>query len=451
LNLTELFALEDYEGEDDEDNLTEDLDDYYDDQSCLDDDSEYDGECDRCHCHFHARHWPEYMNRERVPLRECVEQRLTRIFETTPSLRLYNTLLSISHNIFETESHLSKTLLEIAGNTPDNLVAALNISVFLGDESTVASLLKLHAYLLRPRDAITLQSAVCTLDDSEYQSKGFAILEQELEDSMRAIHATIRSCFSHIEDESNQKELLEILKLPPKSSPRKERLEQWSEQVISSSTLNPMAVAAIMMGLPMFPGMDEGEDSDLLNYVELDQNDPDLDDLREELEPNLKQRFDGWVQLAQTMTGGPALLAKLYLKAVDLMPWLRGFDAATEMICRYFTLFNLHTTITHSLRSIRLRERPNKAHVVDALAILNSFSKMQRKKLNLARAEQTKKDANKSKATSSSSPNASSSSSPAPAPAISFSFGPPPVNIHGPPLPLPFPFSVVPGGMEDVD
>ena len=448
----ELFALEDDDGEDDEDNLSEDLDDYYDDQSCLYDDSEYDnGEYDRCHCHFHARHWPEYMNRARVPLRECVEQRLTRIFETTPSLRLYNTLLSISHNIFKTESHLSKTLLEIAGNTPDNLVAALNISVVLSDESTVASLLKLYAYLLRPRDAITLQSAVCTLDNSEYQPNGFSILEQELEDSMRAIHATIRSCFSHIEDESNKKELLEILKLPQKSSPRKERLEQWSEQVISSSTLNPMAVAAIMMGLPMFPGMDEGEDNDLLNYVELDQNDPDLDDLREEFQPNLKERFDGWIQLAQTMTGGPALLAKLYLKAVDLMPWLRGFDAATEMICRSFTLFNLHTTMTYSLRSIRLRERPNKAHVADALAILNSFAKMQRKKLSLARSEQTKNDANESKATSSSSLNASSSSSlPAPAPAISF-FGPPPVNIHGPPPPLPFPFSGVPGGMEDVD
>lgn len=346
-----IFAVKDgHDGEDD-DNLSEDLDDYYDDdESCVDDDSDYDGdEYDRCRCHLHARHWPEYINKARIPLRECIERRLTRMFETTPSLRLYNTLLSISHNVFQTELHLSKTLLEIAGNTPDNLVAALDISVFLADENMVASLLNQHAYLLRPRDATTLQSAVSTLDDSEYQSRGFAILEQELEDSMRAIHATIRSCFSHIEDEANKKELLEILKLPAKSSPRKERLEQWSEQVITSTNLNPMAVAALMMGLPMFPGMEEGEDNDLLNFVDLDQNDPDLDDLREEYQPNLKQRFDGWVQVAQSMTGGSALLAKLYLKAINLMPWLRGFDAAAEMISRYFTLFNFHTTFTHSL------------------------------------------------------------------------------------------------------
>ena len=445
--------MEDDDGEEDEDNLSEDFDDSYDDQSCVDD-SDYDGEeYDRCRCHFHARHWPEYINRARIPLRECVEQRLTRIFETTPSLRLYNTLMSISHNVFQTELHLSK---KMNGSTPDNLVAALDINIFLGDEDKIASLLKSHAHLLRPRDAATLRSAVCTLEDSEYRSRSFAILQQELDDSLRAIHATVRSCFSNIEEESNKKELLEILKLPSKSSPRKERLEQWSEQIITSSTLNPMAVAAMMMGLPMLPGMDEGEDNDLLNYVDLDQNDPDLDDLREDYQPNLKQRFDGWVQLAQNMKGGPVLLAKLYLKAVELMPWLCGFDAVTEMISRYlYFVQHLYDCYSPSLFH-RLRERPNKAHVTDALTALNSFAKMQRKKLSLARSEKAKSGANKSPATSSPASTAnqnasSSSSSPAPAPTFSFSFGPPPVNIHGPPPPLPFPFSFVPGGMEDVD
>ena len=445
--------MEDDDGEEDEDNLSEDFDDSYDDQSCVDD-SDYDGEeYDRCRCHFHARHWPEYINRARIPLRECVEQRLTRIFETTPSLRLYNTLMSISHNVFQTELQLSQ---KMTGSTPDSLVAALNINVFLGDEDKVASLLKSHAYLLRPRDAVTLQSAICILEDSEYQSRGFAILQQELEDSLRAIHATVRSCFSHIEEESNKKELLEILKLPPKSSPRKERLEQWSEHIITSSTLNPMAVAAMMMGLPMLPGMDEGEDNDILNYVDLDQNDPDLDDLREDYQPNLKQRFDGWVRLAQSMNGGPVLLAKLYVKAVELMPWICGFDAVTEMINRYIHFVQpLYDYDSLSLFH-RLRERPNKAHVADALTTLNSFAKMQRKKLSQARSEKAKSGANKSHATSSpastANPNvSSSSSSPAPAPTFSFSFGQPPVNTHGPPPPLPFPFSFVPGGMEDVD
>ena len=450
--------MEDSDGEDDEDNLSEDFDNSYDDQSCVDD-SDYDGEeYDRCRCHFHASHWPENVNRARVPLRECVERRLTSIFETTPSLRLYNTLMSISHNVFQTELHLSK---KMTGSTPDNLVAALDINIFLGNEDKVDSLLKSHGYLLRPRDASTLQSAVCTLENSEYHARGFAILQQELEDSLRAIHATVVSCFSRIEDASNKKEILEILKLTAKSSARKDRLEQWSERIITSSTLNPMAVAAMMIGFPMFPGMDEGEDNDILNYVDLDQSDPDLDDLREDFQPNLKQRFDGWVQLAQNMTGGPALVAKLYVKAVDLMPWICGYDAVTEMISRYFYFSNLFITVTHPPLFIRLRERPNKVHVADALTGLNSFAKIQRKKLSMARSEQAKKSgAKKPPATSPSSAStanpganaSSSSSSPAPAPTSSFSFGPPPVNNHGPPPPLPFPFSfVVPGGMEDVD
>lgn len=347
--MTESFASEDSYGEglDYDDSLSEDLDNYFDEDSCIDNGSDYDSdELYRCHCHFHAKHWPEYINKARIPLRECVERRLTRIFETTPSLRLYKTLLSISPDEYRTESQLSKKLQEIAGSTSDNLVAALDIFFSISDEETVASLLKSHAYLLRPRDAATLQDAVSILDDSEYHSRRVAILEKELEDSMRAIYATIRSCFSHIEEESNKKELLEIFKLPPKSSARKERLEQWSEKIITSSTLHPMAVAAMMMGFPMLPGTDEGEDTDLLNYVDLDQNDPDLNDLREEYQPNLKQRFDGWVQLAQGIPGGHVILAKLYVKAVDLMPWLRSFDIATEMISRY-PIFSCHTLVTH--------------------------------------------------------------------------------------------------------
>ena len=448
-HLTEFFALEDDDGEMDEDGLSEDFDDYYDDQSCVDD-PDYDSEdSGRCRCHFHARHWPEYINRARIPLRECVEQRLTRIFETTPSLRLYNTLMSISHNVFQTELDLSK---KMPGSTPDNLVAALEISIFLGDKDKVASLLKSHAYLLRPRDADTLQYAVGTLEDSKYRSRSLAILQQELEDSLRAIHATIRSCFSHIEEESNKKELLAILKLPSKSSTRKERLEQWSEQIITSSTLNPVAMAALTMGFPMLPGIEEGEDDDILDYLDLVKDDPDLDDLREDYQFNLKQRFNGWVQLAQDMTGGPALLAKLYLTAVDLMPWLCGYDAATEMISRYFQFVQPLCDCDSPSLFHRLRERPNKAHVADVLTALNSFAKMQRKKLSLARSEQAKSGAKKPPATSPAStanPKASpSSSSSAPA---APTFGSPPDNIHGPPPPLPFPFSFHPVGLEDVD
>lgn len=99
--------------------------------------------------------------------------------------------------------------------------------------------------------------------------------------------------------------------------------------------MHPMAFAAMIMGLPALPGTDDGEDADFLNYVDLDQRDPDLDDLREEYRPDLKGMFDGWVHLAQTMKGGPAILNKTYASALELMPWLRGSDIAAEMINRY--------------------------------------------------------------------------------------------------------------------
>lgn len=147
----------------------------------------------------------------------------------------------------------------------------------------------------------------------------------------------------------------------------------------------------------------------------------------------------------------------------------------------------------------RLRERPNKNYVLEALAVLNSFSKAQRKKLNLARAEQQKRTAaaaNKAQSNSTTSQaqgeasssrsttapplpssrttapmldsTASSSTSPPPpgmAPMLSpsnespLSFGFPLVPSGNSPgigsssLPFPFSrsFSPVVGGMEDVD
>lgn len=62
----------------------------------------------------------------------------------------------------------------------------------------------------------------------------------------------------------------------------------------SASNLDSLHIRNHVVTLLTFPGGDEGEDIDLLIYIDLHQN--DLDDLREEYQPNLRQRFDGWIQ-----------------------------------------------------------------------------------------------------------------------------------------------------------
>ncbi|KDR74299.1 hypothetical protein GALMADRAFT_250097 [Galerina marginata CBS 339.88] len=429
---------EDYEDVDD----SEDDDDYcqYGDHPCVDEDDDYisDTEADRCSCNFHASYWSEGLNRERLPLRDCVEKRLIAVFKVTPSLRLYKTLVTISLDTMATHKLISLILAEISDNSPDCLVAALDIHTHIGNSAKIFYLLNTYSYLLRPRDSISFQCAVAALDDSPYHSRGLAITEKELNDCLLAIHSSVQTCFSQIEEEANKKDLLEILKLRS-SATRQERIQEWAERVATplNAPMHPMAFAAMMMGLPMLPGSeDDGDDGDILNYVDLDQNDSDLDDLRDEYRPNLKGMFAGWVHLGQTLKGGAVIVTRLYVKAVELMPWLRSADVVAEM-------------------ENKLKERPNKNHVLDVLTELSSFTKMQRKKLKLAHAEQQRRTANKAR--SGTTPNqsignpTSSSSTPttqtASPPASGFTFGAPPVRGTAVPLPFPFP----PGGMEDVD
>lgn len=373
-----------------------------------------------------------------------MEKRLFKIFEVAPTVGLYNTLLAITHDSDETEECISRLLDKIAGNTPDTLVAALDIHILNGDAPEIFALLKAHAHLLRPRDTTTLQCAVAMLDSSHYHSGSLAILEKELDECIKAIYGTVRSCFAHIDEEENKKDLLEILKLRSGTAPRKDRVTQWAERVVTTSNGHflPMAFAALMMGLPMMPGSDdEGDDADFLNFVDWDQNDPDLDDLREEYRPNLKAIFDSWVHIAQTMRGGPSVLSKMYLKAAALMPWLRGSDVVNEMVIKFVTSIFSHIPglikITH-----RLRERPNKSHVLEALVNLSSFAKIQRKKISMAQGDHQRRTGGKTQADNTQAARSRPLS------------GPPP--LVGGVSPFSFsgqisPFPPVPGGMEDVD
>lgn len=235
------------------------------------------------------------------------------------------------------ESEVSQVLHEVAGDSPDNLVAAMEIYIAMNSCTRVVSLLDKYMHLLRPRDSHALRSAVRFLAiRPEHRARSLAILENELEDSLQTLHALIRSCFSHIDDELNKAELSEILKLKASSQARKSRIEQWAENVTTSAgnSMGPMAFAAIMMGLPILPGVDDGDDLDMLSYFDLDQNDPDMDDIRDEYRPDLRARFDEWVEVGQKLAGGPAALVKFYVKAVEKMPYIQGQDIVNEMTNR---------------------------------------------------------------------------------------------------------------------
>lgn len=308
-----------------------------------DEDSDFytDDSYGRCTCNFHANYWPDLLDQERTALRKYVETRLFAVFEVAPSMATYNTLMTLSQDTQETDQRVDSILSKVAGDTPNNLVGALDIRISNNKPSKIVSLLDSYSYLLRPRDATTLQCAVAMLDHSDYRLRALEILEKELNDCVRATYNTIRSCFSHIEDEGNRKDLQEILKLRNGTPERRARVDAWGERVITASNgpMHPMAFAAMMMGLPIMPGGDGDDDADILNYVDLDQDDPDLDDLRDEYRPNLKAIFEGWNHLGHTLMGGSAVLERLYTKALEIMPWLRSSDLISEMVNRWALIF----------------------------------------------------------------------------------------------------------------
>jgi len=118
-----------------------------------------------------------------------------------------------------------------------------------------------------------------------------------------------------------------------------------------------MALAALVIGLPIPPSEVEEEDADPLGY--LDRPDADLDDLREELRPNLQERFQEWEE-ACNMEEDSEILTRVYKQTVVLMPFLNGSDIVDEMISR-------------------LSDRPSKGHICDALETIVGFCQFQKK------------------------------------------------------------------------
>ncbi|KAG2014225.1 hypothetical protein CC2G_011062 [Coprinopsis cinerea AmutBmut pab1-1] len=354
----------------------EDLDGYVDDAIYDEDEDGYESDSSYAMCPFHSSHWDGQFGPEAQQLRVMVEDFMFTVFTATPSLPLYNLIIDVSADRKAARTRVSTILEEVAGSTAESLIAALGIAITNDNTNGIVSLLDEYGHLLRPRDATVLQGATATLSNSEHHARALTILESELDDTLQSIYRAVRSSFSHFEEPQHLKTLSEIMKMRSGSSQRQDRIETWTESVLTSpsGSMGSMAFAAMMIGLPV-PGMgEEGEDnSDLLNLIDMENpHDPDYDDIREEFRPNLKQRFEGWANLGSITKGGPTALAKLYAKAIELMPFLKAADVTQEM-------------------AARLGDRPSKVYVSDALMALSSFCKSQRKKINATRKDSERK------------------------------------------------------------
>lgn len=98
---------------------------------------------------LHASHWTSLINDQRLQLQQIVEARLHSIFEISPSLRLFMTILSISRNMPETHQWLFSTISQTATSTPETFVAALEIFSAESEVSRIVALLDSHSHLLR--------------------------------------------------------------------------------------------------------------------------------------------------------------------------------------------------------------------------------------------------------------------------------------------------------------
>lgn len=371
--------------DDDEDDDDFDFDhdfDYDDDYS--EDYTDTDGNPDgtacsdaQCACDFHACHWSSKFNDVHIFLRNLIRTSLISLFATMPSPVLFASISDISDADGTDEDDLCEELLpklmHIATYSPENFATALHICALHSHTDNINTLLANHSHLLRPRDAPAHQLATIILAaEPPYRLNALRIVEKELLDTVHAIRAAVQSAFCHIDVQANKTELTEIMALRLEALGRRGRIDRWVDAVVSptTETAHPMALAALMMGLPLPPGMDGAmDDADPLGYIDIDIQDPELDDLREDFRPNLKARLEGWIEAGRTIKGGVSVLLKVYAVIIEIMPFLGAPDIVDEM-------------------TGRLSEKPSKVFLCDALDALWDFCRQQRRKFAKPKSKQ---------------------------------------------------------------
>ena len=287
---------------------------------------------------FYAPHWSWRITDQQSRLRDLVHTALLDIFKVAPSGQLFSSMIAIAEDEDDLEEEIHPLLMSVAGHSSDNLSAALRIASLNNRTDSVNTLLEAHKHLLRPQDAASLQFAVLIMSsDHAHRTHAMSIIEEELMDVTRVFHAAVRFSFCNIDSEINKTELTQILALRRDTIGRRSRVERWVKGVVTPQidTAHPMALAALMIGIPLPPGVEGSDEGDMLGYFEVDGDDPEVEDLREEFRPNIKSRFQGWVDTAMAIKGGPALLLKVYAKMIVDMPFLKGIDVVEEMSARY--------------------------------------------------------------------------------------------------------------------
>ncbi|KAJ3982158.1 hypothetical protein F5890DRAFT_416381 [Lentinula detonsa] len=394
-----------YGGNKDEiNNNPHDHDDYC---SCFtesDFESEEDGD-GTYNCKLHACHWSSKHLEQRFHIRDLVLARLCNLFELEPSPDLYLDIIDISSRPRKTTGQLLKILSVIATNSSSTFAAALSIYAIEDQTYRICKLLDTHSHLLRPQDADQYQTAVSVLvQETRYRPRALKIIEKEIQETAHSVRLLVESSFCGLNTESNKAELQRILKLEMASQPRLDRVNDWIDAVITpiSAPMHPVVfAAAMMMGLP--PGLDESDESDIMSFLDLDPDDPDLADMREEFRPQLRERFDGWATLALEYSAGQALLSKMFITMAEDMPYLSSADVCQEMLNRYVSeilcilsdgliiiillfalvpcpIFKLAKQLIDGCPRSSLSHRPTKEHVLDAFEGLTEFAAVQRKK-----------------------------------------------------------------------
>lgn len=296
--------------------------------STEDEDGEFDLEMPR------LRHWSDIIFGHTHLLQRCVEDALTAVFEATPSLPLYSTLLSVAHDPRILERRLLSSLKMMATACPDTYAVALEIYSLEHKVDQVIELLDSHSHLLRPRDAASLQAATTLISHHGHGQRALQILEAELLDTLRVTRQALLQSFSQLDTPQNREEFQQITKMRNGAAGRRGRVEAWVDAVTTpgADQPNPMMFAAMFMGIGPVPGLNS--DDDPYTYLDLDPHDPDLEDLRSEYRPNLKKRFESWADVGLMLKGGPPMLLTVYRKIVETLPFLRAPDVTEEMIGR---------------------------------------------------------------------------------------------------------------------
>lgn len=305
------------------------------------DDEDEDGDDGDEESMFFADHWTQRIELQTFPFRQLIFNRMMAIFKSAPSFPLYSSLLTLGASFVATKAELIDTLSSIATVSSSSLAAALEIYCYQGYTGTISSLLDTHAHLLRPRDAPQLQMAGKMLAlFPEHHARALALVEKELLSCARAIHAALAAPFSELHTPAQAAGLAQISTLRNGSAARQDAVERWVDAATTPGTApaNPMAFAAMMMGFPLGPHADP-DDADPMGFLDLDPHDPDYADLREEFRPGLKQRFEGWSDTAEAISGGQGTLLKFYKELMEMMPFLGLNDIVEEMIGRYVALF----------------------------------------------------------------------------------------------------------------